>query len=167
MTPSSIRDATVADAAAIQAIYAPYVRETFISFELEPPEPSEIARRIDEVQRQSLPWLVAVEGEQVAGYAYASRHRERAAYATSVDVAVYLAPTSRGRGLGKALYAALFERLEALGKHMAFAGIALPNEASVRLHAALGFTPVGVYREVGFKFGRYHDVGWWQRRVQL
>ena len=160
----NVRDATPDDAAALQQIYAPYVRETIVSFELEPPDVATMRARVEKCIAV-YPWLVADEGGRVLGFAYASPHRERAAYASSVDVSVYLAPAARRRGFGRALYEALFASLQAQGRHMAFAGIALPNEASVGLHQALGFTPVGVYREVGFKFGRFHDVGWWQRRI--
>jgi phosphinothricin acetyltransferase len=110
------------------------------------------------------PWLVA-DDDGVLGYAYATQHRSRAAYDWSVDVSVYLAPPARGRGLGRALYTALLDLLAVQGHANAFAGIALPNPASVALHETLGFTPVGVYRAVGWKLGSWHDVGWWQRRL--
>jgi phosphinothricin acetyltransferase len=161
---ATLRDVTLSDASAIQAIYAPYVRETTISFELEVPSVEVLRQRI-EATTSAYPWLVAEEGGQLLGYAYASRHRERAAYVTSVDLAVYLAPQAHRRGLARALYGELFTRLQAQGRHMAFAGIALPNEASVGLHLALGFSLVGTYREVGFKFGAFHDVSWFQRRL--
>jgi phosphinothricin acetyltransferase len=106
--------------------------------------------------------VAEVDG-QVIGYAYGSPHRERAAYASSCDVAVYVDPAHARQGLGRALYAALFPLLSARGAHAAFAGIALPNAASVGLHEAMGFTPVGIYREVGWKLGGWRDVGWWQR----
>ena len=120
-----------------------------------------MARRIAEYGA-SHAWLVAEIDGQVAGYAYGSPHRTRAAYASSCDVAVYVDPARSRRGVGRALYT---ELLEFLGEtyHAAFAGIALPNEASVGLHEAMGFTPVGVYREVGWKMGGWRDVGWWQR----
>jgi len=120
-----------------------------------------MARRIAEYGA-SHAWLVAEIDGETAGYAYGSPHRTRAAYASSCDVAVYVDPARSRRGVGRALYA---ELLEVLGEtyHAAFAGIALPNEASVGLHEAMGFTPVGVYREVGCKMGGWRDVGWWQR----
>jgi len=108
-------------------------------------------------------WLVAEAGGRVAGYAYGSPHRERAAYASSCDVAIYVDPARARRGIGRALYDELLPRLAARGFHAAFAGIALPNDASVGLHEAMGFTPVGIYSEVGSKFGAWRDVGWWQR----
>ena len=108
-------------------------------------------------------WLVVEADGAVAGYAYGSPHRDRAAYSSSCDVAVYVDPAHARQGLGRALYAHLLPLLAAAGYHAAFAGIALPNEASVGLHEAMGFTPVGIYREVGWKLGGWRDVGWWQR----
>jgi phosphinothricin acetyltransferase len=107
-------------------------------------------------------WLVAEVDGRVAGYAYGSPHRTRAAYASSCDVAAYVDPEFARHGIGRALYAELLARL-AERCHAAFAGIALPNEASVALHEAMGFAPVGIYREVGWKLGAWRDVGWWQR----
>ena len=162
--PIEIRSATTIDAEAIQRIYAPFVLETAISFEDVPPSVDEMAGRIMSTQKTH-PWLVALDGGQVCGYVYASAHRERAAYRYSADTTVYIAPEAQRRGVGRALYAELLPELKRRGVHMAFAGIALPNPASVALHASMGFAPVGIYREVGFKFGRWHDVGWWQRQL--
>lgn len=156
-----IRAAGPADAEAVAAVYEPYVRETAVTFEEVPPTPGETAARM----ATGLPWLVA-DDDGVLGFAYAAPHRTRAAYRWSVDVSVYLAPAGRGRGLGAALYGGLLPLLGRLGYASAYAGIALPNEASVRLHERLGFVPVGVYRDVGFKLGRWHDVGWWQRSLR-
>lgn len=109
-------------------------------------------------------WLVAEDADgALLGYAYGSPHRTRAAYASSCDVAIYVAPSAARRGVGRTLYSALFERLRACDLHAAFAGIALPNDASIALHEAMGFAPVGIYREVGWKLGGWRDVGWWQR----
>lgn len=121
-----------------------------------------MARRIG-TYGASHAWLVADIGGHVAGYAYGSPHRERAAYASSCDVAVYVDPAYSRRGTGRALYAALLPLLSEKGSHAAFAGVALPNDASIGLHEAMGFTPVGIYREVGWKMGGWRDVGWWQR----
>ena len=137
------------------------MRDTWISFELDPPDAAEMARRIEKYGANH-GWLVGEIDGQLAGYAYGSPHRERAAYASSCDVAVYVDPAFARRGLGRALYAALIDRL-AGHYHAAFAGIALPNDASIGLHEAMGFTPVGIYREVGSKLGGWRDVGWWQR----
>ena len=156
-----IRSATAADASAILAIYAPVVRDTIISFETEVPSVAEIAQRIDTTLAMH-PYLVAEMDGAVAGYAYAGEHRARSAYRWSVDVTVYVAAPARRLGIARALYGRLLPMLAERQFHAAFAGIALPNPASVGLHEAMGFSPVGIYREVGFKFGRWHDVGWWQ-----
>lgn len=154
------RIATVADARELQEIYAPYVRDTCISFETEPPTVEEMALRIAAVSER-WPWLVCEEGGRILGYAYASAHRARAAYRWSVDAAVYVQQGARRRGIGTALYGALFPLLRLQGFFNAYAGITLPNAASVGLHEAMGFRPVGVYRDVGYKMGAWRDVGWW------
>lgn len=152
------------DAGACAAIYEPYVRGTVISFEDRPPDRDEMARRITRISSR-LPWLVAEEDGTVTGYAYASPHRDRAAYRWAVDVAVYVAADHHRRGIARALYERLFDLLGAQGIRMACAGVTLPNPASVGLHEALGFQPVGVYRRIGWKHGAWHDVGWWQREL--
>lgn len=160
--PIRIRSADPgADAAACAAIYAPYVTGTAISFEEQPPDPAEFERRIRDYA-DTHAWLVAERGGDVLGYAYACEFNPRPAYRWSAGVSVYVAAEERGRGVGRALYADLFERLRRQGFRMACAGITLPNEASVRLHEGLGFEPVGVYREIGWKGGEWYDVGWWQ-----
>lgn len=161
-TGMRIRPVTIDDAAAIAAIYAPFVTDTAISFEVIPPDGAEMARRIADLL-PAYPYLVAEDARQLVGYACASPHRARAAYVSSVDVAIYVAPGASGRGIGRMLYAELLPAAAARGYHAAFAGIALPNVASIRLHEAVGFMPVGIYHEVGYKLGRWHDVGWWQR----
>lgn len=159
-----VRLATAADTAAVLAIYGPVVESTAISFETAVPGPDEVARRI--VERQPAhPWLVADDAGAVAGYAYAGRFASRAAYDWSVETSVYIHEARRGQGVGRTLYAALLAVLEAQGYRQAMAGIALPNAASVGLHEAMGFRPVGVYQAAGWKFGRWHDVGWWQRPI--
>jgi L-amino acid N-acyltransferase YncA len=160
-----IRHALPTDAQAIVDIYSPYVVSSAISFEVEAPGCDEMARRIQS-RLGVLPWLVSDEGGVVQGYAYAAPHGERAAYRWSVDVSVYVAASARRCGVGNALYGRLFSILEAQGYFNAYAGIALPNEPSCGLHEAMGFRPVGVYERVGFKFGRWHDVGWWQLRLR-
>ena len=157
-----IRDAAAADAAACAAIYAPYVRDTAISFESEPPSPEEMAGRIADHQRRHA-WLVLEQDGDVAGYAYGGPFMARAAYQWATAVSVYLDPARHRTGGGRALYEALFDRLAARGHRTALAGIALPNDASTGLHRALGFELVGTYRRVGWKLGRWHDVAWYQR----
>jgi L-amino acid N-acyltransferase YncA len=151
-TGTEIRLATVRDAAQISEVYAPIVRDTIISFEVEPPAEHEIRRRI-EGTLERFPWLVCERHGRLAGYAFAAGHSARAAY-------------QRRTGVGRALYCSLFAILALQGFYNAYAGIALPNPASVSLHEALGFRPVGIYRGVGYKLGAWHDVGWWQLSLQ-
>jgi L-amino acid N-acyltransferase YncA len=161
-----IRAATAADAEAVASIYAPIVHTTAISFETEAPSADQMRARIVATTRE-LPWLVGVDDAgAVNGYVYAARHRERAAYRWSVDTTAYVRADSRGQGVGRRLYLALFEELMALGYFQAFAGIALPNAASVALHESVGFAPIGIYRSVGFKHGAWRDVGWWQKTLR-
>ena len=157
-----IRPGVAGDAAGCLAIYAPFVLDTWVSFETEVPDEAEMASRIA-ANSASHAWLVADVGGAIAGYAYGSAHRTRAAYGSSCDVAVYVDPAYARRGIGRALYAQLLPVLAQRGFHAAFAGIAQPNEGSVALHEAMGFEPVGIYREVGWKLGAWRDVGWWQR----
>jgi phosphinothricin acetyltransferase len=159
-----VRDADPArDGGACAAIYRPAVTDGVASFESEAPSAAEMAARIAAVTARR-PWLVAEDDAgQVIGYAYASAHRERAAYRWSVEVTVYVDARHHRRGVARALYEPLLALLAAQGFRIALAGITLPNPASVGLHEALGFTPVGVYRGVGFKAGAWHDVGWWQK----
>jgi phosphinothricin acetyltransferase len=157
-----IRDADPRrDGAACAAIYAPSVTHGATSFEDVPPDGAELARRIEAISAR-YPWLVAEDDGQVVGYAYGSPHRERAAYRWAVDAAVYVGEGQRGRGVGKSLYGTLFDLLARQGFRTVCAGVTLPNEASVALHESCGFKPVGVYRRIGYKLGRWHDVGWWQ-----
>jgi L-amino acid N-acyltransferase YncA len=155
----NLRDADpLRDAARCADIYAPYVRDSATSFEYEPPSPSEIARRM----RAAHVWLLAEVDGHVAGYAYGSPHRERAAYGWAADVTVYVDRDHHRAGVGRALYGALFERLREAGLWTLCAGITQPNPASSGLHEAMGFTTVGTYRRIGFKHGAWHDVTWWQ-----
>ena len=160
-----IRDAVADDARAIAAIYNPFIADTTISFEEAPVTDAVMAQRIADVQAGGLPWLVAERDGAVLGYAYATKWRVRHAYRFSVESSVYLAPGSARQGLGSALYAALLERLTACGCHLVIGGIALPNAASVALHEKMGYEKVAHFREVGFKFGRWLDVGYWQKTL--
>jgi phosphinothricin acetyltransferase len=163
MAGMEIRMARPGDAAGIQAIYAPVVAETATSFEYDVPDAAEMARRVAS-RWPAHPWLVGVDdAERVLGYAYAGAFKDRAAYAWSTEVSVYIHPGAQRRGVGRALYAALFALLRRQGYRRAYAGVTLPNAASVGLHEAVGFVPVGRYERVGWKFGAWHDVGWWQR----
>jgi phosphinothricin acetyltransferase len=157
--------ATEQDAGAIAAIYAPFCDDTAVSFEVKGPTADEMASRIRGVVSH-LPWLVVDEKGVVGGYAYAGKHHERAAYGWAVNTAVYLGEGYRGRGLGRVIYAALFDLLRLQGYFKACAGITLPNPASVGLHQAMGFTPVGVYRGIGYKKGEWRDVVWYQLALQ-
>jgi phosphinothricin acetyltransferase len=155
-----IRLATPDDATHIQAIYAPNVLYTAISFEQDPPSVDDMQQRI----RKTLPrwpWLVCTFQDEMVGYVYASEHRSRPAYQWSVDVSVYVQARRHRCGVGRALYRSLFALLTLQGFHRAYAGITLPNPGSVGLHESLGFRPIGVFREVGYKLGAWHDVGWW------
>lgn len=149
------------DAWACAQIYAPYVTDTVVSFELEPPSAPEMAQRI----AGAIEWLVAVQGEDVVGYAYAVQHRQRAAYRFACDVSVYVRRTEHRRGTGKQLYLQLFDRLEKRNYRTLCAGITMPNDASEGLHADLGFTRVGVYRAIGWKFEDWHDTLWMQKHI--
>jgi phosphinothricin acetyltransferase len=160
-----IRDARPADAASLLAIYTPFVTGTAVSFEDEPPSVEEFTQRIVAAQSRWA-WLVAERAGRIAGYAYATAFRQRAAYRWSTEVSAYLGPDCRGLGIGRALYERLIDVLAAKGYCTAYAGIALPNEPSVRFHQALGFTAVGVFRRAGWKFGAWHDVSWWQRPLR-
>jgi phosphinothricin acetyltransferase len=152
------------DSAACAAIYRPFVDDSYVSFEEEPPDGGEFARRIERLS-QTYPWLVAEDDGAVIGYAYASAHRERAAYRWAADAAVYVDERARRNGVGRALYSALFGLLARQGVQTVCAGVSLPNDASVGLHESLGFRPVGVYRRIGWKRGAWWDVGWWQLQL--
>ena len=162
---AQIRFAQLSDAPGIQAIYAPYCASTTVSFEVVAPGVEEMQQRIARIS-PDYPWLVAEIDGQIAGYVYASRHRERAAYRWAVDVAVYIAPQFQRSGVGRALYQTLFLLLREQGYFKAFAGVTLPNPGSVGLHESLGFVPAAVFRGVGYKNGHWLDVGWWQLELQ-
>jgi phosphinothricin acetyltransferase len=159
-----LRTATAADAEACAAIYAPYVADTAITFETGPPSAAEMAQRITEANR-SHAWIVAEDEGRIVGYAYGGPFKSRAAYRWSCEVSVYLEVGRRRTGTGRALYEDLLTRLADRGFHMAVAGMTLPNDASVGLHRAMGFEPVGTYRRIGFKHGAWHDVAWVQRAL--
>jgi phosphinothricin acetyltransferase len=162
-TRIAIRPVAAGDAAAIAAIYNHYVATDIATFELAPVDAETMGGRIAEVQSHGLPWLVVEDASILVGYAYAGRWRTREGYRHSVETSIYLAPQATGHGLGRALYSRLLDALADCGVHAVIGGIALPNPASVVLHERLGFEPVARFREVGRKFGRWIDVGYWQR----
>jgi phosphinothricin acetyltransferase len=151
----------MADARQIADIYRPFCEKSCVSFETEAPDAGEIAARIERVSRRHH-WLVDDVDGAIAGYAYASPHRERAAYRWVVEVTIYMNERYRGLGRGRALYGELFERLRRQGIFKVYAGILVPNPSSQAFHESMGFTLVGVYRKIGYKLGAWRDVGWWQ-----
>jgi L-amino acid N-acyltransferase YncA len=157
--------ATPADAPAVAAIYEPFCTSTAVSFETQAPTAATMAERIRRITEQ-YPWLVMEEDGAVCGYAYASRHRERAAYQWSAEVTVYVATSHQRSGVGRSLYSRLFELLVEQGYFKAFAGITLPNPGSVRLHETIGFLPIGVFQGIGYKLGAWHDVAWYQKQLR-
>lgn len=159
-----IRNVEVEDAAQIAEIYNYYIKNTIVSFEESPVHSQEMASRIEEIS-SSLPWLVYEEQNRIAGYAYASKWKGRCAYRYSVESTVYLNPTLRGKGVGSVLYEALLDILKSQGYHTVLGGISLPNEASIKLHEKFGFRKVAHFSEVGFKFNKWVDVGYWELKL--
>ncbi len=165
MSTLRIRPATPEDAGSLLAIYAPIVTDTTVSFETVPPGEAEFGQRIATANRDHA-WLLAERRGRAAGYAYATRHRAREAYRYSTEVSVYVHPDHRGSGVASALYQQLFETLGELGYYHAYAGITVPNPASMALHRHMGFRRVGTLPRVGFKFGKWRDVSWWHRQLR-
>ncbi|MBC7569604.1 MAG: N-acetyltransferase [Spirosoma sp.] len=161
----TIRAATSADASAMLAIYAPFVLNTTFSFEYTVPTVAGFAQRIETI-RERFPYLVAEQDGRIMGYAYASAHRDRAAYQWSVDTSVYIHPDAHRQGMARQLYTTLFDLLRRQGMYNVYAGITLPNPASEAFHRSMGFRPVGVYENVGFKFGAWHSATWLQMALQ-
>jgi phosphinothricin acetyltransferase len=158
-----IRNAVAKDAASIAEIYNHYISDTVVTFETEMIRSEDILSRISKVQSDGLPWLIAEDGSgKLIGYAYVTKWRERFAYRFSVEVTVYLAPTFIGNGVGSQLYDALFSELKSRSIHSVIGGITLPNPASVALHEKFGLEKVAHFKEVGFKFEQWQDVGYWQ-----
>jgi phosphinothricin acetyltransferase len=160
-----IRIARTSDAKALLEWYGPLITETAISFETEPLTLEALKRRMGDIQAR-YPWLVCELNGVPAGFSYAGPHRPRPGYLWSVETAIYVAAEHRRRGIARALYTSLLALLRLQGFQSAYAGITLPNESSVTLHESMGFTPVGVYRNAGFKLGRWHDAGWWQIQIR-
>lgn len=160
-----IRQAREDDAGDIASIYNHYITETCTTFETDPVSDAEMARRVRDTAAIRLPWLVAEQSGRIAGYAYASRWKGRCAYRFAVETTIYLRPELTGAGTGGLLYAALIDAVRAASMRTAIGGIALPNDASIRLHERLGFRKVGHFDKVGFKYDRWIDVGYWQLRL--
>ena len=160
-----IRDARPDDAEALLDIYRPFVTDTTVSFELVPPTLEEFKARIASAQTKWA-WLVAETDGTLAGYAYASAFRTRAAYRFTAEVSAYVHPAHRGRGVARALYLQLFEVLVEKGYGNACAGITLPNDPSVAFHRSLGFSAVGTFHRAGWKFGAWRDVSWWEKELR-
>lgn len=162
---NAIRPVTSEDYAAICAIYNHYVVNTAISFEEQPVPVAEMAARGSEIASASFPWLVAESDAGIVGYAYASKWKGRCAYRYSAEATVYVAPAATGRGIGTLLYRGVFDALRALQMRVVIGGIALPNEASVALHEKMGMRKVAHFEQVGYKFGRWIDVAYYQRSL--
>lgn len=158
----AIREAQTDDVPALLAIYEPLIRDSIVTFETEPPTEAEFAARIE----RSHLWLVGTRDEKVAGYTYAGPFHTRAAYRWSAEVSVYIHPDHQGSGVGRALLQEMLDRLTMMGFVNAFAGVALPNDPSVRLFEAFGFERIALQKQVGFKLGRWIDVGWWQKHLR-
>ena len=164
-SPAKIRTSKVSDAEAILEIYKPSVLETAASFEVELPSVDEIKRRIEDTLK-TFPWLVYEIDGEIVGYAYASAHRSRSAYRWSVESTVYVKNSFHKKGIGRSLYSTLLPLLKTQGVVNVFSGITLPNVSSVTLHESLGYSQIGTFKDVGFKFGKWWDVGWWQLQLQ-
>ena len=159
----TVRSARPEDALQVSEIYNHYIQTSTITFEEEPVSAAEMAARILEIQSLSYPWLVAMAANDVLGYAYAGKWKVRAAYKHSSEITVYVRPGQERSGVGSALYQQLLPALKAGGVRAAIGGVALPNDASVRLHEKFGFEKCAHFKEVGFKFNRWIDVAYWQR----
>lgn len=164
-TDLQIRTANHQDAAAIASIYNHFINRTTVTFEEQSVSADDLASRIEDVLAAGLPWLVACKDGVVIGYAYATRWRVRHAYRFSAESTIYMAPGHNGQGHGAALYAALIDGAARAGNHLLIGGVALPNDASVALHEKLGFRKVAQFSEVGFKFDRWIDVGYWELKL--
>ncbi|MDG2222279.1 MAG: GNAT family N-acetyltransferase [Rubripirellula sp.] len=161
----TIRSATSEDAAVVADIYNHYIINSVVTFEMEAIEPQEVYRRMQMVESLSLPWVIAEWDDEVVGYAFASRWHQRAAYQNSAEATVYVEPNHCRRGIGVRLLEQLLELVSERKIHTLISGISLPNEASVSLHEKFGFQKVAHYKEVGFKFGNWIDVGYWQKMM--
>jgi L-amino acid N-acyltransferase YncA len=164
-TEVTIRKVTPRDAPTIREIYAPYVVDTSITFETDIPTVEEIQKRI--ATNSLLGWNVAVANGDVVGFSYAAKYRERAAYQWCCETSIYLRPNFHGKGIGSKLYASLFDQLKAKGFVTAYGVITLPNEQSAAFHESMGFKYFATFKNVGFKLGKWHDVGWWEKNLNV
>lgn len=162
-----IRDALNKDLEGIASIYNFYISHSVATFEEIEISPIEVESRISKVNNAKNHWIVAVENDEVVGYAYSTKWNERTAYRKTVEVSVYLSNTCLQKGIGTQLYTTLFDRLRDDGIHAVIAGITLPNPASVGLHKKFGMVKVAHFEEVGFKFGQWLDVGYWQVKLDI
>lgn len=160
----TIRLARKSDGEDILKIYAPYVRDTVISFETEVPEVGEFSNRIEAICKQ-YPYLVYQVDDEIVGYAYASRHRERAAYCYDVEVSIYVLPEYYGGGVAYKLYDCLFKILKEQGFYNAYAAYTVPNDKSMKFHSKFGFSLIGTHHKTGYKFGKWHDVTWLEKAI--
>lgn len=161
-----LREASPLDSVKLLDIYRPYIEDTAISFEVQMPSVKEFGHRIEETQKR-FPWLVIENDGAIAGYAYAGPHRSRCAYEWSVDSSVYVSSNFHQQGIGTRLYKELFEILKMQGVINIFAGITIPNHSSICFHESFAFNHIGTYKNVGYKLGKWWDVGWWQLVLQL
>ena len=162
--PFTIRQAAAQDAAALLEIYRPFITDTVVTFEYEVPAAAEFAARITDTLA-CFPYLVCERDGKPVGYAYAHRIRERAAYDWAVELSIYLAPEAQGQGVGTVLYRCLIDLLDRQNIRILYGCVTLPNEGSRRLHEKLGFALTGVWHGSGWKFGQWHDVGWFEKRL--
>jgi len=161
----ALRPVDVSDSPDLARIYTHYVEGSWITFETDPVSAEAMVERVQGTMNSGLPWLVAVQAGRVSGYALATPWKGRCAYRFSVETSIYLDPEFTGMGIGTSLYTALLDELRSASMRTAIGGIALPNEASIRLHERLGFEKVAHFREVGFKLDRWVDVGYWQLKL--
>jgi L-amino acid N-acyltransferase YncA len=165
LTNYEIRFIQETDIQSVLNIYRPYVLNTYITFEYDVPTFEEFSKKIRTITLE-YPWLVCLQDNQIIGYAYASEHRHRTAYKWSPESTIYLTENMQGKGIGRILYSTLFDILRLQGFFNVYAGVGMPNEKSERLHKAVGFQELGIFKKVGYKLGKWHDTKWFQLHLQ-